>query len=156
MQGWKKLCCTWKIFDRINREEMLLQAKGAGRPDGSSWSYRTSTQTCRTAKSADLWVAFFCVILIFTYMSVAVSSACLSVYHTYAWNLYRPEEDIKSSKSAYIWLWMWELNLGFLEEQPVLLIAEPSFQRWVSYFEKVIGFTNNLCIYSCRLWIALV
>lgn len=39
----------------------------AGRPDGFSWQIgcRTSTQTCRMAKSAAVQVSFLCVILVF-------------------------------------------------------------------------------------------
>lgn len=49
----------------------------------------------------------------------------------YVWCLQRPEKGVESPGTGVIVgceppLGCWELNLGLLEEQPVLLIAEPS------------------------------
>jgi hypothetical protein len=41
----------------------------------------------------------------------------------------------------------WELNLGPLEEQPVLLTAEPSHQPHISVFSFVYGFAcESVCV----------
>ena len=60
-----------------------------------------------------------------------VLPVCLSVHHAHAWYLQRLEESIPSPGTGGTNSWRstcggLELKLGSLEEQPVLLTAEPS------------------------------
>jgi hypothetical protein len=61
-----------------------------------------------------------------------VLPACMSVHHMCAWCLRKPEDSDPLEKVFTVsgepsWR-CWELNPGPLEEQPVLLTAEPSLQ----------------------------
>ena len=68
---------------------------------------------------------------------MSVLPACVSVYHMHAWCSWRPEEDIRSPVSGVmdgcdLPCRHWELNLGFLQEQGVLLTVEASLLPWGS------------------------
>jgi hypothetical protein len=66
-------------------------------------------------------------------MCMGVLSACLSLYYMYTYCLWKPEEGIGSSRTGVtdgyeLPCGSWELNPGSLEEQTVLLTAEPYHQ----------------------------
>jgi hypothetical protein len=68
-------------------------------------------------------------------MGMSVLPTCMFM-HFYAWCPRRPEEGIippgTGVTSSYELLCVcWELNLGPLEEQPILLAAEPSPAMWL-------------------------
>lgn len=74
---------------------------------------------------------------------MAVLPACLSVH---AWCLWKPKEGIGSLGTEVADSCEWprrclEWNAGFLKDQSVLLIYEPSLQPW-----------DNLLVYSLRVW----
>jgi hypothetical protein len=54
----------------------------------------------------------------------SISLACMCVHHKSAWCPQRSEKGIRFSRHTG----SWELNLGPLQEQHVLLTAEPSLQ----------------------------
>lgn len=64
---------------------------------------------------------------------MTVLPACISVYHMHAWCPQRSEEGIRSPGTGVpdnceLPCGCWDLNLGSLEEKPVLLAAEPPLQ----------------------------
>lgn len=68
------------------------------------------------------------------FMNMCAFLACTSVHHAHTWCLQRPEEDVGSSGSEAINVCRlpaecWELNLGPLEEKPVLITTEPCLQH---------------------------
>lgn len=68
-------------------------------------------------------------------MRMNVSLVCLSVFHLCARYLQRPEEGVESPRTRVtdaceLSCRYWKLNLGRLEVQQVLLVAESSFQLW--------------------------
>ena len=74
-------------------------------------------------------------------MYMSVLPACISVYHACVWCLQRPEEEIRSpgigvTDNCKPPCGCRELNSGPLEEQAMLLIAEPSLQLPNSFFSK--------------------
>jgi hypothetical protein len=66
-------------------------------------------------------------------MAVSVLFTCISMYHMHSWYPWRPEEGIGFSRTEVTEGYelpcrCWELNLGPLQEQPVLFTAEPFLQ----------------------------
>ena len=67
-------------------------------------------------------------------MCMGVLPACMSVNHLHAWDPRRPEDDIRSPETGVIGgckllpYGCWELNLGPLEEQTVLLTTKLALQ----------------------------
>ena len=67
-------------------------------------------------------------------MFMSVLPVCMSVNHIHPSSLGRPEEGTRPSgigitDSCELLLWYWELNVGPLEEEEVLLTVEPWLQN---------------------------
>lgn len=67
--------------------------------------------------------------LFLTYTRIIILPICISVHHVHIWYLWRPEEGFKFPGTGVTGsydppLWVLGLNLGSLEEQPVVLTAE--------------------------------
>lgn len=74
----------------------------------------------------------------FYFASKRVLSTCMSVCCVCFWCLMRPEEDVESPgtgiiSSCKLLCGCWDLNLIPLEEQPMLLSAEPSLHPLNKY-----------------------
>ena len=69
---------------------------------------------------------------------ISILPACMSVYHVFAWHILRPEEDIRFSGTEVTGKYaspskVRNLNLDILQEQPVLLTAEPSLSSFNNF-----------------------
>ena len=68
--------------------------------------------------------------------------ACMYVlYHICAWYLWTSEEVIRSPETDVVGgcksiCWCWDLNLGPLKEQQVLLATEPALQTGILFLNK--------------------
>ena len=67
----------------------------------------------------------------------------MSVQHVHAWCLWKPEEGFRSPGAGVIGsyepttLLFWDSNTGLLQEQQVLLTAEPSLQPMLLFGDKI-------------------
>lgn len=101
-----------------------------------------------TSLHGQSWKCFLCYNLSFSFLFLkycpvymGVWLACMSVNHWCAWGLWRPEDSTKWPIAAVTdgseaLCGLWELNLGSLEEQPVFLTTEQSFQPWQLIFKR--------------------
>lgn len=86
-------------------------------------------------------------------MCMSVLSLCTSVYYVCTWCPRRLEEEAESprtvvSDSYGLPCGCWEFNLGPLEEQPALLVTEPSLQSCFLVFEIFILFFVCVWLYE--------